>query len=298
MTGMVVKGRTRMTTGIAFNADFYRNSYEDLRHLSDEEAHQHFLAFGQAEGRLGAKQAYREFFLPMIPRDRPVLEIGPFDCPVVRGDHVRYADVLSQEGLRRRAAELGRNPEGCPAIHYVLESFDLNAIPDRFGAVVSSHCIEHQIDLIGHLQTIETLLEPGGSYFLLVPDKRYCFDHFLPVSSIAEVFAAHVERRKQHSLACVIEHWALTCHNDAARHWAGDHGTPPLRLNEIGRAVEAFTSTPSRYIDVHAWQFTPDVFLAITSVIADLGYTKLRPVQVFNTPRDNQEFCAVLNRDA
>lgn len=287
-----------MPPSIAFDADFYRSTYDDLRGFSAEDAHRHFIAFGQSEGRLGAKQAYREFFLPMIPQDRPVLEIGPFDCPVVRGDHVRYADVLSQDGLRTRAAEIGRNPDGCPPIHYALETFDLRAIPDRFGAVVSCHCIEHQPDLISHLQTIEDLLEPGGQYFLVIPDKRYCFDHFIPASTIAGVVAAYVERRKVHPLDRVIEHWAMTTHNDPPRHWDGDHGTPPLRLDKVKLAVEAFTKAPSAYIDVHGWQFTPDNFLTITSSIADLGYTKLRPVQVFNTPRNCPEFCAVLGREA
>lgn len=285
-----------MTEWVAFDAEFYRSQYRDLRELSDETALQHYLRHGMSEGRQGSQAGLREHFVKLIPSDCPVLEIGPFDAPVAIGPNVQYTDVLSTDGLRARAREIGRNPDGCPTIHYILKDLNLGLISDSFGAVVSSHCIEHQPDLIHHLQAIERILEPDGRYFLLIPDKRYCFDHFLPESSIADVITAHIERRQVHSVCSVIEHWALTAHNDPLRHWAGDHGTPPLRLDQIRHAIEAYSASPSNYIDVHAWQFTPCSFAELTNTIADLGYTNLRPLSVFPTPRPRVEFCAILGR--
>ena len=109
------------------------------------------------------------------------MEIGPFGQPVdFTGEHVRYADALSTEDLRSIAAVNGMDPARCPPIHYVVTEAPLEAIPECFATVFSSHCIEHQPDLVQHLQAVGELLEPGGSYFLIVPDKRYCFDHFRP----------------------------------------------------------------------------------------------------------------------
>ena len=72
---------------------------------------------------------------------------------------------------------------------------------DKFDYVISSYCIEHQPDLIKHLQDFEHVLQPGGFYFVLAPDKRYCHDHFMQESTIAEVNGAQQERRTVHHLA-------------------------------------------------------------------------------------------------
>src|SRR4249919_1725326 len=121
----------------------------------------------------------RQRFVASVPLDKPVLEIGPFDRPWLSGSNVRYFDVLPQEQLRTRAAtEFGRIPKNCPHIHYVSPTGDLSIVDAEFGAVFSSHCIEHQPDVIRHLREVERLLRPGGLYYLIVPDKRFCFDHF------------------------------------------------------------------------------------------------------------------------
>ena len=93
-------------------------------------------------------------------------------------------------------------------------------------AVFSSHCIEHQPDLVRHLQEVANLLEPDGAYFLLIPNKLYCFDHFIAETSVADVMLAHHLGHRVHTLASVIEHRALTTHNDPSRHWLGDHADP------------------------------------------------------------------------
>ncbi len=157
-----------------------------------------------------------------------VLEIGPFCNPCMTGRNVRYFDVLDRAGLLKRAAEQGYLVVSAPKIDFVSPVGDLSVVDATFDAVVSSHCIEHQPDLVAHLAEVARILEPGGRYFLLVPDKRFCFDHFLAPSTVAGVVDAWKEGRKVHRLASVLEHRALTTHNDTARHWAGDHADPIL----------------------------------------------------------------------
>lgn len=276
---------------------FYRRSYPDLAGFTDAELVQHYTRYGMAEGRLACPEGVREGFLELVPHDGLVLEIGPFSDPVLRGPHIRYADVLSTAQLRERARSVGRDPAGCPEIDYVLPTFDLGSIGERFAAVVSCHCIEHQPDLVRHLEEVASMLDPGGRYFVIVPDKRYCFDHFLAESTIADVAAAHLREQRLHGVASVIEHWALTTHNDSARHWAGDHGRPRIddTIDPVERAIATCTADPDRYIDVHAWQFTPSSFHRLINLLADRRWIGFRPSAVHSTVRPRNEFCAVLS---
>ncbi len=254
----------------------------------------------QARGRwsgllaaLGRGGLRAEDFVRRIPTDAPVLEIGPFVSPRLSGDQVRYFDVMDQAGLNARAARKGLT-ETAPPIDHVSEAGDLSVVPGPFAAVFSAHCIEHQIDLIAHLQAVERLLSPNGRYFLIVPDKRYCMDHFLPESTAAAVIDAHLRPSVRHTPRAIIEHRALTTHNSPRRHWQGDHGSPgpdPVRLKAAIK--EATSGRPS---DVHAWTFTPDSFGRLIEALRQVGLTGLEIEAVHPTAYRRGEFCAVLRR--
>ena len=243
--------------------------------------------------------ADRNAFVGLIPLTNSVLEIGPFAQPVLRGPHVRYVDVLSTEDLRKRARALGMDETKVPNIGWVSNGSDLSVVNDTFDAVVSSHAIEHQPDFVGHLNQVADLLKPNGSYYLLVPDHRYCFDHFLTTSTVAQVLGAHLENRTVHSLSSVVEHRALTTHNDPARHWAGDHGDPnENRASRIASAIQEISDANGAYIDVHAWYFTPRSF---REVITDLSATKhisFSVQRMFPTRPNSNEFWAILQKHA
>ena len=280
-----------------FDAAFYARSNPALP-ASDAALRDHFDRVGAPAGIPGNPAAMREMFLNLVPDDRPVLEIGPFYSPALHGPHVRYADVLDTQQLRDRAALIGQDPETCPVIDYPLPDWDLDAIGERFAAVFSSHCIEHQADLVQHLQAVERRLHPGGCYFVIVPDKRYCFDHFLPETTVADVIRAQARGEMRHDVGSVIEHLALFAHNDAPRHWAGDHGDadPVERIEDIRNAMRQYQASDGRYIDVHAWKFTPASFRTVTWALHALGLTRLQPWGVLDTVRNRNEFCAVFRQ--
>ncbi len=284
-----------VTQGIVtlFDADHYRARYPDIAGLSAGEAAFHYEHFGRDEGRTASPLAEREGLLALPRAAASALEIGPFCSPVLRGEGVRYLDMLDAGQLRARALAIGLDPSGCPErIHYQA---GLAAVTDRFDAVVSCHAIEHQPDLIAHLQEVAAVLTPGGRYYLVVPDKRFCFDHFIAESTVAEMIAAYRERRTRHRLTSVIEHIALTTHNEAERHWRGDHGPRPDAAlpARIAAALDRYDAD-SGYIDVHAWYFTPTGFRAAIDLMHDLRLSPLRAAAVYDTPRDRHEFCAIL----
>ena len=277
-----------------FDGAFYRLRYGDLHKHSDVELKQHFDLHGRSEGRLASPMALRSNFVATFMNANKALEIGPFNKPMLAGANSNFFDVLDQDGLRKRAISINESPDRVPTINYVSPKGDINVIIDKFDLIVSSHCVEHQPDLVRHLQGVERLLEPAGVYALLVPDCRYCFDYSLAPSHIGQVLEAFHEERKVHRLASVVEHRALTTHNDPQRHWHGDHGEVTFNIRRIKDAIIEWQNSGGTYIDVHAWQFNPDSFATIFNGLYDLNLTKLRVHRVYHTPFGSNEFCAVL----
>jgi hypothetical protein len=114
---------------------------------------------------------------------------------------VKHFDVLDQASLVQRATELHRAAQNVPRIDFVSAEGDLSVISEEFRLVLSSHAIEHTPDLIKHLVEVDRILSEDGVYALVVPDCRYCFDHFISSSTIAEILQAYVDQRKVHTLA-------------------------------------------------------------------------------------------------
>ena len=279
-----------------FDAALYRSLYSDLCHFEENDLRQHYEIHGRGEGRTATIAVPRDRFLQLVPRGVSILEIGPFNQPVVFGNNVKYFDLFDCNQLIERAREIGLEFDKVPHVDYVQPFGDLSIVGERFDAVISSHLLEHQPDLIRHLQQVERLFDGAGLYFLVVPDKRYCFDHFIPESSIADVLDAHSVGRTVHNMASAIEHWALTTHNDPQRHWEGDHGKRPNDISRVEQAVHQFKSLAGGYIDVHAWQFTPSSFRSILEGLNRLRQTSLYPIRVYDTPYGWNEFYAVLQK--
>ncbi len=290
--------------GVRFPPEFdpghYRSIHADLRVFSDDEVRDHYDARGKAEGRLPNVLATREMFRDLALGLGSILEIGPFTCPLFRGPNVKYFDVLDRQGLTVMAQELGvLETDLIPEIDYVSPTGDLSIVPQSFEVIASSHAIEHQPNLVQHLNDVDRLLSPGGCYFLWIPDKRYCLDAFLAESTIADVIEAAIENRTYHTVGTLIAQEVLRSHNDPRRHWLGDHGSYPAEPAATIQAVLAlYDQTRSRgvYVDRHAWQFTPDAFRSILGLLNELGLVALRPLRVYNTLSMSNEFWAILQK--
>ncbi len=276
----------------------YRRLHRDLAHMNDNELREHYALHGRTEGRVGNGLTTRESFAALVGREMRALEIGPFAKPILQGPNVVYCDVMDRAELRKRAASVGEDPEKVPPISHVLGSDGLDAIADDFDVVLSSHSIEHQPDLVRHLQQVERRLERrGGRYFLFVPDKRYCFDHFIAPSTIADIVEAYHGKRTAHGLRSVVEHRALTTHNDAVVHWQDDQRRPPIDHTLVARAIEEWQGAQGGYIDVHAWYFMPDSFAENLTLLRRLGLTRLGVERLYATRYGAGEFWAILAID-
>ncbi len=280
-----------LRTAAMLDAGFYQRHYPDLAAFSPEQARAHYEQHGRAEGRTFAAGATRETVGLLLPEDGPLLEIGAAGEPMMQGPRVRHA-------VRHGApAEDGTGTEE-DAVDYDLSRMRLRDVPERFAAAVSSRCVEHQPDLVRHLNEVAAILEKGAPYVVLIPDKRYCFDHFRPLSTTVDVVAAHIDRREVVETRAILAQLALGTHNDTQRHWAGDHGAPAALADHAlwRQAAASLQGRGPGPVDAHVWQFTPESFAAIADDLLRMGLLGLVVETVFETPARHHEFCAVFRR--
>ena len=278
------------------------------------------------------------FFAAACAGERTVLEIGPLHAPICGRPpaRVKYIDAFTTKELRDHyASDPNVDTAAIVDVDYVWRGERYSdLIKDRFDSVVTSHNIEHVPCLVSFLNNLESVLCSGGSVYLAVPDKRYCFDHFKSDTSISDVLDAFFEKRQAIPPSALVRQALLVTHNEAIRHWNGDHGAPAfsnpeefvVRLRRMsGEAAQpaalkdAHTSCEKNVTgarpgmleglgalynldtcvhtgDQHAWIFTPGSFAEIIFLLNHLGLTKLFVDRLHPTAYASHEFYAVLSK--
>lgn len=218
--------------------------------------------------------------------------------PILSKEEADYFDILSTESLINRS-----KLEGMP--HHLVADVDFVGpeasnlyIPNRYSLIVSSHVLEHQINVVKHLQDISNLLVPGGIYIALIPDLRYCFDRFQNPSTFVDVYCANLENPSKHSLKNYLEDRVLTTHNVASEHWRGISGAKKLEHldeNMISNYVTEYNNATEN-LDIHAWKFTPTTFHSVIVTLYKLKLINLELRQIAATFPGNNEFWAIFER--
>jgi len=270
-------------------------SFADVDVIVAMEEDQAFLKIREQKGK-AAMYSPISFFLRLLPSKSSVLEIGPGQRPLFTGSCVKYFDVVDAEGLRERSRRfhlpLDRNPE---KVDYVSSDGSWDQVRESFDLVFSAHLIEHQTDPIRHFQTALEHVRPGGAYVLVIPDKRYCFDHFNPESTVEDVLAAYYEQRRRHPLTALFR-GARCTHNFSNRHWQGDHGMqrkPPME--EYAALTQTWkASLTGDYVDTHGWYYTPESFRSIITELCTMGLLPPMDFYLHETERNDIEFFACM----
>src|SRR5262249_22162011 len=150
----------------------------------------------------------------------------------------------------------------------------------------------------GFLDTAATLLADTGIVILAVPDKRYCFDYFRPLTTTGDVLEAHAARRSRHTRRNLFNHIAYVVRNAGAGAWDQSPVQQLEFFHSVDEAMDAFANTgegpESPYVDSHAWQFTPASFELILLELARIGETDWQVDRI--TPAIGCEFHAWLCR--
>lgn len=233
-------------------------------------------------------------------RDR-ALEIGPSLNPVLpkaEGYDVAVLDHVDQAGLVAKYAVYGLDTSVIEPVDFVWRGGSIaEAVKHaQYDAIVACHVIEHAPDLIQFLTDCSTILKPAGALYLLVPDKRYCFDFFQPLSDVAKVLGDHRAGRTRHPFESFYRASAHV-NNPHTIAWdqrgLGDprfpHGDPKAIRDYAERS-----SGSAQYEDMHANFFTPMSFMMLIDELRYLGETDLA-VTLLSRAR-GCEFLAVLRK--
>lgn len=283
---------------------YYRNRYQDLLPYDFDATRKHYIYYGSEEGRHASAYSTRESFGSYIQSfiNQSILEIGPFTRPLVKGSHVKYADTYDTETLKERAKNFGMNPDEVCDVDYVIPEMSLTAIHDKFDIVVTSHNIEHQPNLVKHLNEVYDILSTNGKFGLVIPDHRYCFDANMPPTNIGDVLDAYYSNRKFHTLKNLIQHYCLAVHNDASEHWKyfNQHirslYTPTDAIKVMNTLIKYANADKEFFLDAHAWYFTPWNFSDIINCLIKLELIKFKRVICNGTVENNQEFTVILEK--
>jgi hypothetical protein len=129
------------------------------------------------------------------------------------------------------------------------------------------------------------------------------FDHFLPETDIATVLDDHVSDHRHngvHRLKSVLEHRALTGHNDIYKHWTGQHGAEmtPAMIAHLQNALAEYqhSVTDKAYVDVHNYHFSPHNLALLIDTLFNLDLTDLKVHRLYDTVKGAFEFGIVLQK--
>ncbi len=234
------------------------------------------------------------------------LEIGPSYSPLVPKSsdvQVDTVDHAPREELVEKYRALGLDEEKLAKIDEVDFLWNggslLNVVPEHgaYDYIIASHFIEHTVDLIGFLQDCQALLKPTGRVALVVPDKRYTFDYFKPLSSLGTVIESHLQPTRFHPPQTLIDQVAYSVHKAGDVGWVQGDLRPVemqhVNLLDVPAAIDEAVAQ-QHYVDRHRWVFTPGWFELLIRDLAELGYTDLEVVESF--PTEGIEFFATLAR--
>lgn len=266
----------------------------------------HWDASGRSEGRAltvaGSRNAIVRAELDAAGRG---IELGPLDRPIMAkrdGFRVEIVDYMDTDAIRAHYSDPARGVDvsmieevdhvsaGGPLVELIGEEA-------AFDWVVASHVIEHVPDLVSFLLDVERLLTPTGRLGLVVPDKRYCFDHYGELTTTGQVVDAYVERRTRPTPGQVIDYYARTAGVDGSIAWGQRSDVLPAPLYGIGHMVDGYRRSLDGDTfggEIHCWRFTPESFRLLVGELRAMGLIGLGVVAEHDTV--GVEFFATLGR--
>jgi hypothetical protein len=230
-----------------------------------------------------------------IDRKARILEIGPSYNPVApkaAGWRTHVLDHASQAELQAKYA--GHNV-ACAKIEPVDFVWREGPIHDvvpadlhgHFDACITSHVIEHVPNPIAFFQSLDRLLTEYGVLSFAVPDKRYCFDFFRPLTFAPAWLEAFESGSTRHSRRNLLEFLAYHGYNGKRFVW-GQYDAVNMRLpgeleSAKSNADAAGMSASDPYVDCHAWCFTPSSFSLLILELNHMGLIGFRVDRLFQT---------------
>ena len=260
----------------------------------------HYNMYGENEGRKSCSITCRTDLLKLIIsnfENKTILELYPFNNPILNGPNVKYFDNQNKEGLEHKCRQLNKSNtiKNIPTIHFYT---GLETIKDNFDLIFSSHVIHRELCLITHLTNIYNLLNDNGYYIMIIPDKRYTCDHYIDNTDIKDVFEDYYSKKTNNTIKTLIEHRCYTTHNNKIDHWKNEHGKRNIDINQylLNFVIDEYKKRDSVYFDIHNYKFTHKTFNSILQNLILLNLIKFKIVEIYPAVYNCNEFFVVLQK--
>lgn len=233
------------------------------------------------------------------------IEVGASHSPIApkrSGYRVHVIDHASREELREKFKDEDVNLENIEEVDFVWkgESYpELTGKTDYYDWIIASHMIEHTPNLIGFINSCDAILKDTGVLSLAVPDVRFCFDHFRPISGLSKVLDAHFENHTFSTRGSIAEFKLNHVMKDGYPGWGenvfvDEDYTFPFSNEKVVEILER-SKNSNEYIDCHTWCFTPHSFRLLMQDLYELGFIRMREIDFF--PSVGCEFFIALGRN-
>ena len=244
----------------------------------------------------------KEKILKHIDATGKGLEIGPGynpTAPKKDGFSVQSIDHMCREDLVNKYKKEQVDTENIEEVDFVWHGepyAELTGKKDYYDWIIASHLIEHTPDLIGFLNDCDSILKDTGVISLAIPDKRYCFDHFRPATSIARIIDSHLQNSRVHTPGTAAEYYLNGVLKEGAIAWEEGHAGEYSFRHSLEEAVGKFESAVkgTEYDDIHSWCFVPHSFRLIIHDLYCLGLIPFKELDFYLT--EGCEFFAILSR--
>lgn len=210
------------------------------------------------------------------------LEIGPSHSPVLpksKGYNIEILDHLDKEGLVQKYTGHNVNLESIEEVDYVwnggsyVETINQS---ERFDFIIASHIIEHTTCIIRFLNDCMTLLKPNGVLSLAIPDKRFIFDFYRPLSTVNEAINCFLHDDKRHNLGILCEYFLNVVSSGSDLSWSGRSPNDLTLIHDLDyvKANISKHKDSDEYIDAHHWVFTKSSFELLVYDLICLDFLK------------------------
>lgn len=231
------------------------------------------------------------------------IEIGPSHNPIAPksdGYKVHIIDHMSREQLIAKYKDHHVNLKNIEEVDFVWRDENYSELTGKskyYDWIIASHVIEHTPDLIGFLNDCDAILKDDGVISLVIPDKRYCFDHYRPITGISKIIDNHFQKNKIHTPGTVAEYFLNVVSKDGSIAWNSSITGKYNLVHSLNEALQGMNSVLNEkaYLDVHAWCFVPHSFRLIIHDLFCLGLILFQEVDFF--PTEGCEFYITLGRN-
>ncbi|MBK6618713.1 MAG: methyltransferase domain-containing protein [Nitrosomonas sp.] len=236
---------------------------------------------------------FRSYAKSIVSKQSRILEIGPSYGPVYprrEGFNVSILDHLDTEILRAKYSAMNVDISLIEDVDFVWKGGAIHAAVDgqKFDFVLASHVVEHATNFVQFLNDICETLAKNGKIILMVPDKRYCFDLFQPLTDTAKILSDHVRGASIHTMEAMyrihshvsVDYKEHFFHHKKDLYAWGQGSIEDLKFinnNPIGWYTDTLAKIKETdYIDFHEYFFTPSSFLMIIEELNFLGLLQMK----------------------